>query len=163
MEQFDLVDQDDKVIGVTDKPTAHAQRQLHRVGAVYVFNQRGELYVQVHKSSGGLYDNSVGGHVSRGEDYMAAARREAREELGIEQPFAHVATFYSDEGIYLHMFGLFECVADPSWRFVPNDEAADIIPMKLDDIRSLMQTNREKFTGGFVNTTQEYCSVKGLL
>src|ERR1700739_2889901 len=106
MELFDLVDKNDNVIGTTDKPTAHANKQLHRVAAVYVFNDLGELYVQVHKSSGGLYDHSVGGHVSKGEEYATAASREADEELGIRQPLAYLSTFYSDEGVYLHMFGL---------------------------------------------------------
>jgi isopentenyldiphosphate isomerase len=162
MEQFDLVDQDDIVIGTTDKPTAHSTKQLHRVAAVYVFNEQGELYVQVHKSGGGLFDHSVGGHVSKGEDYATAASREADEELGIKQPLTKLATFYSDEGVYLHMFGLFECVADPSWQFVPNDEVDEIIPMKLDDIRKIMTSNPEKFTGGFINTMEQYCIVKNL-
>lgn len=162
MEQFDLVDENNQVIGITDKPTAHANKQLHRVAAVYVFNDLGELYVQVHKSSGGLYDHSVGGHVSKGEDYARAASREADEELGIKQPLTQLSTFYSDEGVYLHMFGLFECTVDKSWEFQPNDEVEEIIPMKLDDIRRLMESSPEKFTGGFINTMREYCRVKGL-
>ena len=162
MELFDLVDEKDNVIGVTDKPTAHSSKQLHRVAAVYVFNAAGELYVQVHKSSGGLYDHSVGGHVSQGETYAIAAGREAEEELGIKQPLNQLAVFYSDEGVYLHMFGLFECTADPNWQFVPNDEVEEIIPMKLDDIRKLMASNPEKFTGGFINTMKQYCKVKNL-
>ena len=161
MEQFDLVDENDTIIGTTDKPTAHANKQLHRVAAVYVFNRAGELYVQVHKTSGGLYDHSVGGHVSKGEDYATAASREAGEELGIKQPLSYLSTFYSDEGVYLHMFGLFECIAEKSWSFVPNDEVEEIIPMSLTKIRNLMKTNPERFTGGFINSMAEYCKVKG--
>jgi hypothetical protein len=43
----------DNVIDVTDKPAAHSQKWLHRVVAVYDSNDKSELYVQVHKSSGG--------------------------------------------------------------------------------------------------------------
>lgn len=160
MEQFDLVDENDNVIGTTDKPTAHENKQLHRVAAVYVFNESGELYVQVHKSSGGLYDHSVGGHVSKGEDYATAAAREADEELGIKQPLTYLSTFYSDEGIYLHMFGLFECVAYQNWEFIPNEEVEEIIPMKIADIKKLMDAHPEKFTGGFINTMKEYTRIK---
>ncbi|MEK7603297.1 MAG: NUDIX domain-containing protein [Patescibacteria group bacterium] len=138
----------------------HSTKQLHRVAAVYVFNKQGELYVQIHKASGGLYDHSVGGHVSKGETYELAASREAQEELGIMQPLSCLSTFYSDEGVYLHMFGLFECTAAKDWKFVPNDEVEEIIIMKLDDIRALMESNPEKFTGGFINTMREYCKVK---
>lgn len=162
MEQFDLVDEHDTVIGTTDKPTAHANRQLHRVAAVYVFNRSGELYVQVHKASGGRYDHSVGGHVAKGESYATAASREADEELGIKQPLMHLATFYSNEGSCPHMFGLFACIADPDWQFIPNDEVEKIIPMKVEDIRDLMRTNPEKFTHGFIHTMREYCKTKEL-
>lgn len=162
MEKFDLVDEQDNIIGTTDKPTAHANRQIHRVAAVYVFNEKDELYVQVHKVSGGKFDHSVGGHVSKGEDYATAAKREAQEELGINQPLDYLATFYSDEGTYLHMFGLFECVADKNWKFVPNDEVEEIIPMKLEAIQEMMDESPEKFTRGFINTMKEYIRVKNL-
>lgn len=163
MEKFDLVDEQDNVIGTTNKPTAHSNRQLHRVAAVYVFNEKGELYVQVHKISGGKFDHSVGGHVSKGEDYATAAQREAQEELGINQPLKYLSTFYSDEGTYLHMFGLFECVANKDWKFIPNDEVEEIIPMKMVDIQQMMKESPKKFTGGFINTMKEYVRIKSQL
>lgn len=114
MELFDLVDKDDSVIGTTNKPEAHSKGLLRRVAAVYVFNEKGQLYVQVHKKSGGLYDHSVGGHISQGESYEDGASREALEELGIGQQLDKLTTFYSDEGIDMqHMFGLFSCTAQP--------------------------------------------------
>jgi isopentenyldiphosphate isomerase len=160
MELFDLVDENDNVIGTIDKPTAHANKKLHRVVAVYVFNKAGELYVQVHKAGGGLYDHSVGGHVSKGEDYVTAAQREAEEELGIRQPLSFLSTFYSDEGIQLHMFGLFECMAEANWEFFPNDEVEEAFPVKLAIIKKMMAMNPEKFTSGFINTMKEYSRVK---
>lgn len=162
MELFDVVDRADVVIGVTNKQEAHERGILHRVAAVFVFNGQGELYVQVHKKSGGLLDHSVGGHVAQGEAYDIAARREAEEELGISQSLSHVADFYSDEGASMqHMFGLYECVADDEWEFVPNEEVEEIIPMKLGDIRALMVSSPERFTGGFINTMAKYTELKG--
>jgi isopentenyldiphosphate isomerase len=162
MEEFDLVDKDDNVVGVTDKETAHQFKQIHRIVAVYVFNDKGELFVQVHKKGGGLYDHSVGGHVARGETYESAVYREAKEELGIDQPLSFVSKYYSDEGIHIHMIAVYECIADKSWKFVPNDEVEEIIPMKVEDIRELMKSNRDKFTGGFVSTMEEYCRIKNI-
>jgi hypothetical protein len=43
MELFDVVDRDDIVVGTTDKKTAHSTGQLHRVGAVYVFDDTARL------------------------------------------------------------------------------------------------------------------------
>jgi len=162
MELFDLVDEKDNVIGITDRTTAHATKQPHRVAAVYVFNSAGELYVQVHKKSDGRYDHSVGGHVSKDEDYATAAIREAEEELGIKQPLTYITTFYSNEGSYRHMFGLFECIARPDWQFVPNDEVEEIIPMKLAVIEKMMKDSPEKFTSGFVNSMKHYRKIKNL-
>lgn len=162
MEKLDLIDRQDNVIGVTDTRKAHIEKLLHRVVAVYVFNEIGQLYVQVHKSSGGLLDHSVGGHVSMGETYEVAAAREAEEELGIKQSLNFLNSFYSDEITYLHMFGLFECIADSSWKFVPNDEVEEIIPMSISDIWDMMNKTPKKFTGGFINTMKEYRRIKNL-
>jgi ADP-ribose pyrophosphatase YjhB (NUDIX family) len=118
--------------------------------------------VQVHKKSGGLYDHSVGGHISQGETYEQGAAREAEEELGITQPLEKLSVFYSDENETMqHMFGLFQCVAEDSWQFRPNDEVEEIVPMELEEIQQLMATHREKFTGGFVNTMREYQRLLG--
>ncbi|MDB5179640.1 MAG: isopentenyl-diphosphate delta-isomerase [Candidatus Saccharibacteria bacterium] len=157
MELFDEVDINDNVIGVTHKQEAHTTGKLHRVGAVYVFNDTGKLYVQVHKKSGGLYDHSVGGHISQGETYAVGTKREAEEELGITQSLEELSVFYSDEGTEMqHMFGLYMCVADRSWVFIPNDEVEEIIPMELSEIIKLMNNEPHRFTRGFINTMAEY-------
>jgi isopentenyldiphosphate isomerase len=160
MELIDLVDMNDNIIGFADKEVAHANRQLHRVAVVYVFNEKGELYIQVRKEDDGLYDQSVGGHASHGEDYATSANREADEEIGIRQPLTYLSTFYPGKGI--HIFGLFECTASKKWQFVPSEEVDEIIPMKLIDIRKMMIKSPEKFTDGFINTMEEYCKVKKL-
>jgi isopentenyldiphosphate isomerase len=160
-ELLDIVNVDDRVIGITDKETAHQTGQLHRVVAVYVLNNIGELYVQIHKSSGGLFDHSVGGHVSSGESYEEAAIREADEELNITEPLTHLATFYSQDEPYRHMFGLFSCTVNEEWEFVPNDEVSEVVPMPIDNVFLLMKSNPEKFTGGFLNTMEEYLRILG--
>lgn len=162
MELFDLVDAEDRVIGVTNKSEAHSQRLLHRMVAIFVFNAQGELYVQIHKASGGLFDHSVGGHVSQGESYIFAAQREGSEELGLNQPLEEISVFYSKERKYDHMIGLFACVAGQDWKFLPSEEVAEIIPMSLGYLRERMMSTPEIFTGGFINTMQEYCRAKGI-
>jgi isopentenyl-diphosphate delta-isomerase len=156
MELFDLVDKHDRVIGETNKVVAHANGDIHRVAAVYVFDIDGRLYVQNHKKSG-LFDHSVGGHIQKDETYEAGAAREAEEELGLTQRLDKLDIFYSDEGPTMqHMFGLFRCYADPSWSFVPNDEVGVVFSMNVDEIRVLMKESPEKFTPGFLNTMQHY-------
>jgi len=166
MEKFDLVDINDNVIGETDKLTSHANGDLHRVVAIFVFNQKGEMYLQEHLKSGGLFDHSVGGHVSKGEDYNTAAKREAFEELGLTCPLNKISVFYSDETFGLiksrHLFGIYECFPPKDWQFIENEEVKKIIPMKLKDIIDLMNSQPSKFTPGFLNTMSEYIVQKQL-
>ena len=163
MELFDLINKNDEVIGTTDKMTAHSNGDLHRVAAVFVFNEAGELYVQQHPSDG-KWDHSVGGHVAQGETYADAAAREANEELGIKQPLTEIATsIYANEHPHMqHMFGIYSCVADPEWKFTPNpdDKVEVIFPMSVMAIRDTMLTEPEKFTAGFRITMAEYTRLK---
>lgn len=156
MELLDQIDMHENVVGVTNKETAHANNLMHRCVAIFVFNTTGELYVQVHKVNNGLYDSSVGGHVKKGETYGTAAAREAREELGINQPLQFVTKIHSPCSISNHMFSLYECVANKNWQFVPNQEVETIIPMKLDAIWQMMQNQPERFTPDFIKIMNEY-------
>ena len=159
IELFDKVDELDNVIGVTNKQEAHDKGFIHRVAAVYVFDKNGNLYVQDHVKAG-LLDHSVGGHIAKGESYQEGATREAKEELGISDPVELLDVFYSDETYtgsnYRHMFGLFTCTPNPSWRFKPNDEVHSIFPMSIEDIVQHMNENPDKFTPGFLNTMEHY-------
>lgn len=88
MEVFDIVDENDRVIGRAPRSRCHGDPSLiHRAVHVLVLNARGELLLQKrsrHKDvQPGRWDTSVGGHLDPGEDYLAAACREMREELGI--------------------------------------------------------------------------------
>lgn len=156
MELFDLVDRDNNVIGITNKETAHAQRLPHRVAAVFVFNENDELYLQVHKKSNNRYDSSVGGHVMQGETFEAAAQREAKEELGLNEPLTKITTFYTERGSYVHVFGLFACRAQTGWKFQPNDEVGEIVSMSLVEIDQLLATHPERFTNGFISNYEHY-------
>ena len=89
MEIFDLIDLNDKVIGETNRDICNKNGDLHRMVAIFVFNQKGELYLQEHYRLG-LIDHSVGGHVLKGEDYNTAAKREEFEELGLNCPLTKV-------------------------------------------------------------------------
>ena len=166
MEKFDLVDKNDNVIGETDKETSHQNGDLHRLIAIFVFNSKGELYLQEHIKSGGLFDHSVGGHVIKGEDYDDAAKREGFEELGLTCPLKKVCTFYSDESYsskqIFHMFTIFECTPTKDWQFISNNEVKKITPIKIKDVVDMMNREPTRFTPGFLNTMYHYISVKQL-
>ena len=87
-EIFDIVSEDDEVIGQAPRRMCHGNPALiHRAVHVLVFNPAGELLLQQrspHKDiQPGKWDTSVGGHLAVGEPYLAAAHREMAEELGL--------------------------------------------------------------------------------
>jgi len=86
-EIFDVVDENDHVIGQAPRAEVHARRLRHRAVHVLLFNTAGDLYLQKRsatKDSAPLcYDSSASGHLDAGEAYDACAVRELREELAI--------------------------------------------------------------------------------
>lgn len=85
-ELFDVVDEQDRVIGQRARRDVHAQGLRHRAVHLLVVNAAGKVFL--HKRSKtkdlfpGFWDSSAAGHVSAGEDYDGTAVRELAEELG---------------------------------------------------------------------------------
>jgi isopentenyldiphosphate isomerase len=90
VEEVDLVDEEDRVVGRATRKEVRSKNLLHRSVGVLCRTSQGGIYVHRRTTTKdvfpGLYDMFAGGVVGVGEDYEAAARREIREELGIEGP-----------------------------------------------------------------------------
>jgi isopentenyl-diphosphate delta-isomerase len=86
-EIFDVVDESDRIVGQATRAEVHARKLRHRAIHIFLFNERGDLFIQ-ERAAGkdsfpGRYDSSTSGHLSNGEDYDTCAVRELREELGL--------------------------------------------------------------------------------
>lgn len=84
-----MVDEEGNITGAASRAECHGgSRLLHPVVHLHVFNPQGQLYLQKRPGwkdiQPGRWDTAVGGHVELGENVEQALRREAREELGIE-------------------------------------------------------------------------------
>jgi isopentenyl-diphosphate delta-isomerase len=88
-ELFDVVDDDDRVVGCAPRREVHAGNLLHRAIHVLVHDPNGHFFLQRRGLSKDTFpdcwDSSCSGHVDAGEDYPGAARRELGEELGWHQ------------------------------------------------------------------------------
>jgi isopentenyl-diphosphate delta-isomerase type 1 len=87
-EIFDIVNEHDEVIGQQPRSEVHRLGLRHRAVHVLVFNRQAQVFLQkrsVHKDSApGAWDSSASGHLDAGETYDHAARREVKEELGVD-------------------------------------------------------------------------------
>jgi len=88
-EWFPIVDEDGNTIGKALRSVCHDGKSmlLHPVVHLHLFNSRGELYLQKRALTKdiqpGKWDTSVGGHISPDESVVEALKREAEEELGL--------------------------------------------------------------------------------
>lgn len=106
-----LVDSEDKVIGAAPRRLIHAQGLRHRAVHVLVFDPRGRIYLQLRSaakdSHPGKWTSSASGHVDPGESYLQAARRELKEELGLElslTPAGRIAACAGTENEFTEIF-----------------------------------------------------------
>jgi isopentenyl-diphosphate delta-isomerase type 1 len=86
-ELFDVIDENDRIIGQEMRSIVHHRGLWHRGAHVLLFTQDDKMLVQQrskNKSQSPLaYDCSVSEHVTAGEGYHGAALRGLLEELGI--------------------------------------------------------------------------------
>ena len=87
-EIFDIVDENDKVIGKATRGEVHRDKKLiHRSIGVAVFNSKGEIFLQRRSATKDTdplkWTISCSGHVNSGDSYEETVVRELKEELGI--------------------------------------------------------------------------------
>lgn len=87
-EIFDIVDEDDIVIGKATRGECHVNPLLyHRSVQILIFNSEQQIFLQKRSrykdTYPGAYCASASGHVVSGDSYEATAYRELQEELGI--------------------------------------------------------------------------------
>ena len=128
-EILEVVDRQGRIIGSAPRSVIHADPTLiHRVVHVFVFHTDGRLLLQKRSKSKDLYpgrwDTSVGGHVSPGEDTLAAALREMREELGISRDSLTFLSSHIFEGSHeTELVCAYSCLHDGP--FLQNTEEID--------------------------------------
>lgn len=89
MEQFEVFDDDNQLLGLMPRDEVHRCGHWHKSAQVFVFNQQEQLLIQRRAADkdlyAGLWDYSVGEHLSPGEDFCQGAMRGLQEELCISE------------------------------------------------------------------------------
>jgi isopentenyl-diphosphate delta-isomerase type 1 len=87
-ELLQLVDEQDRAVGVAARGEAHRLGLLHRAVNVVVVDSRGRVFLQQRAAAKAVaplhWDVSASEHLAPGESWVDAARRGLREELGVE-------------------------------------------------------------------------------
>jgi 16S rRNA (adenine1518-N6/adenine1519-N6)-dimethyltransferase len=164
-EIFDVVDQDDHVIGQAPRGEVHEKDLLHRATHVFVFNKRGDLLLQ--KRSGlkdrhpGVWDSSVSGHLDAGESYETAALRELEEEMGIipaelPQEIARIAASARTGWEHIR---LYRSRHDGPLRYPCSEvEAAAAFP--LSEVRAWSDACPDDFAPGFLECWKAFTALQ---
>jgi isopentenyldiphosphate isomerase len=165
-ELFDIVDEQDRVIGQAPRSKCHGDPSLvHRVAHVLVFNPGGDLLLQKRSMSKdiqpGRWDTSVGGHLDPGESYLEAARREMEEELGVKGvPLTFLYHSKIRNEIESENVATYLTVYDGPIRFSP-DEIDSVRFWRRDEIesalgRGVFTPNFEEEWGSFKDWSRRY-------
>ena len=122
-EIFDVVDENDQVIGQRPRGEVHREKLRHRAVHIFVINTRGELFLQrrsrwkdVHPRK---WDSSAAGHVNAGDTYDATAPRELEEELGVRAPLERIGELPASEATGWEFVKIYRAVHSGPFRLPP--------------------------------------------
>ncbi len=152
-EYFYVVDGDDRVIGRASREECHSENRLiHRSVYVFLINSENRILLQRRSTSKDLYPGyytaSATGHVNYGESYEDAARRELKEELGVDAPLIEICKFKSFSSVEREISMLYVCRYDGPIRY-DEEEISEVLFMSVDEIKRDMEAGRKKFAYGF--------------
>jgi mevalonate kinase len=121
-ELFIVVDDNDNILGYRTRYDCHHDKSLiHRAVGVGVFNDRGQILLQKRSMTkdldAGLYGLSSAGHLTLGDTYESAARRELEEELGIDSPLEYVGKYLYEDNEETEMDVIYRTIHNGPFKF----------------------------------------------
>lgn len=163
-EIFDVVDQEDRVIGQVPRSQVHARKLLHRAASIFVFNTRGELLVQLRSTTKDEYPScftsSASGHLSAGEDYAESAQRELFEEVGITAPLEYLTKLPASPETAYEFTALFRTITDQVPTLDPGEVAGSEY-VSLPELQRRIAAEPERYTPPFKSLVAWYCEKFG--
>ncbi|MCD1295045.1 NUDIX hydrolase [Methanocella sp. CWC-04] len=96
-EFFDIVNDNDEVIGRATRKEVHSKGHVHRSVLFYIFDKENRVFVNQRTMNKEFYPGYwsivFGGHVHAGETYEDAVIREVEEEAGIVERPIFITSF----------------------------------------------------------------------
>lgn len=143
-EQVIIVDENNNEVDQVSRATMRVGNLIHRATYILVFNSRGELFVQKRTTTKdiypGYYEIAAGGVVLAGESYELSAKRELKEELGVDSDnLTHLFDNFHDDGNNRVWGRVFSCTYDGPMQ-LQEEEVESGNFMKTEDILSMIQS-----------------------
>ena len=155
-EIFEVVDEDNNVIGTAKRSECHGNPSLiHRTAHVVVYHPDGRILLQKRTKTKdvqpGKWDTAVGGHLDPGENFEQGARREMNEELGIpiDIPLEHVFDSKIRNEIESENIRIFSTVYAGDFKLHP-DEIEEIKFWEVDELREMIKKTPKIFTPNLI-------------
>ncbi len=125
-EIFDVVDENDQVVGKTTRGETYKNKNLiHRSIYIAVFNRKGEIFMQQRSASKDTdhskWTVSCTGHVSAGDTYEKAAERELFEELGVKLHLEFIDKFLVRYPKETEMTAFYKAYSDGPFMLQPKE------------------------------------------
>src|SRR3989344_5335677 len=167
-EIVDEVNEKNEFIKKEEKKKCHLEGLWHRSAGVFIFNDNGNLLLQKRSMnmavSPGKYDCSASGHVSSGETIEESAKKELKEELGIETDLKlifknTIENFDEGNNKIRHFYSLFVGYYNGSFN-IEKSEVESIKFFDLENIRKMIRETPNKFTVGFRLFFNKYAETK---
>lgn len=158
MARITIVDKEDSVLGSEERDVVREKGLIHRIVRIFVVNDKGEILLHRRnnrlKDNPGKWDQSAGGHVDGGEDYLSAAKRETAEELGIKiDNFICLGKFYIERpipgGTVRRFQTVFKCKWNDDVEF-DESEISEVHWFTVKEIDDWLAKSPEDFTKNFM-------------
>jgi 16S rRNA (adenine1518-N6/adenine1519-N6)-dimethyltransferase len=160
-EYFDVVDENDRVVGQKSRSEVHRTKLLHRAIHIFVWNQKGELLLQKRSPwkdmAPNTWDSSAAGHLGVGESYDAAAEREIVEELGVDIPIRRDQYFKACAELGWEFVWLYSGKSEGPFRF-PKSEISEVRWWNVSEIDEAVRKRPQEFAKSFVHIWQNRSS-----
>ena len=168
-ELFDVVDGQDQVVGQEERSVVHEKNLIHRAVHVFIWNKRGEVFLQkrsrLKDAQPGVWGSSVSGHLNSGENYESCAVRELGEEAGQQN-------IGEDMG-QLNRVAILPPTKETGWEFVHLFEARQTDPIRFPcseveagiwmppgEVCAWLSKRPEDFSSGFISCWRAWKAVR---
>jgi len=158
-ELFIVVDRNDNILGYKTRWECHHDpSRIHRAVGVVIFDDVGRVLLQKRSMTKdmepGLWSISSAGHVTKGQTDEEAARRELKEELGIDAPLTFWKKFISEEPDETERDVVYKSIS--SGPFHPNtEEVAEVRFFEIRELKLHIASRRIQLTAGSTKTLHE--------